>query len=137
MILVIIEIGGLVVQELHLANHVGIHGSVQQLCGIETIRVCIHHLRQTGHQLIASVDGHINLCGHRLVTLGLDGDDTISTLGTIEGGTVLEYRDCLDVVDIDISQEVIIITIVEHLTRVLHIHDHIIDNYQRLSVGIE
>ena len=109
----------------------------QQLGGVETVFLGAEHLRQTGRQLVAAVDVDINLRGHRLVTLGLDDDHAIGTLGAIEGGTVLQHLYTLDIVDIEVGQQVVIITVVEHRAAILHVHQHVVDDHQGLCVGIE
>ena len=135
MILIVIEIGGVVVQELHLTEGERLVG--QQFGGVETVVLSTHHLRQTGDEFVTAVDGDINLGGHALVALGLDEDDAVGTFGTIDGGTVLQHLDTLDVVDIQVGQHVVEVTIVESSAVVLHIHDDIIDDHQRLHIAVE
>ena len=136
-ILVIIEIGRLGVQVLHLAELVGIHPAHQQLGAVESVVIGSHHLRQGGHQFVAAIDGHVDLGGHRLVALGLDNQHAVGTLGTVEGRSVLQHLHALDVVHAQVGQHIVVVAIVQHIAVVLHIHQHIVDHHQRLGVGIE
>ena len=137
MILIIIIVIGLTVQVLHLSQRIGVHLTRKQLGGIETIVIGLHHFRQTGNEFIAAINGHIDLSGHRLVALGLDDQYATGTLGSIEGSTVFQHLDTLNVVDVKVSQDVVGVTVVQHLAVVLHIHEHTVDDDQRLGIAPE
>ena len=126
MILVVIVIVGLAVEILHLTHEVGIHLTIEQLGGVEAVGVGIHHFGQPRHQVVASVNGDVNLGGHGLVALGLDDEHAIGALGAIECSTILQHLNTLDVVDIDVGQQVVEVAVVQHGALVLHVHDDII-----------
>ena len=135
MVLVIIIVRGIAVDEAELADVGRLVG--QQLGGIEAVVLAAQHLGRAGHELVAAVDGDVDLGGHRLVALGVDEQHAGGTLGTVEGGTVLEHGDALDVVDVQVGQQVVVVAVVKHGAVVLHVGDDAVDDDQRLGVGLQ
>ena len=135
MIGVVIIVGGIAVDKLQVL-HVG--GETREhLGGVEPVVLGTHHLGPAGHQLVLAVDGHVNLGGHAAVALGLDEQHTGSGLGTIDGGSVLQHGDALNVVHIQVGQDIVVISLMQHLAVVLHVGDDTIDDDQRLGVGLQ
>ena len=137
MILVVIVVVGLAVEELHLAHHDGRHLACEQLGGVEAVALGIEHLGQARHLFEAAIDGDVDLGGHALVALGLDEEHAIGTFGTVEGGSVFQDRHALNVVHVQVGQQVVVVAVVKHLARILHVHHDVVDDDQRLGVGIE
>ena len=126
MILIVIEVGRVAVQILELIDIFGL--ASQELRGVKTVVVRTHHLWQTRYQVKASVDGHVNLRGHTLVALCLDDEYAIGTLGTIEGSTILQHLNTLDIVHVQVGQHVVEVAVVQGRAVVLHVHDDIVNN---------
>ena len=137
MILVVIVIIGVAVEIFHLAEQRGIGLGSEKVGGIKAVVVGSHHLGQARNEFVARVNSHVDLRSHALVALGLDEQHAIGSLGTIEGGTVLQYSDCLNVVDVQIGKEVVEIAVVKHGACVLHVEDHTIDDDERLHIGMQ
>ena len=137
MVLVVIIIGGVAVEVLHLAEQDGVGLACQQLGGVEPVGIGIHHLGLAWYELVASVDGDVDLRGHRLVALGLDEHYAVGTLGSVECGTVLEHLHALDVVDVEVGQDIVEVAVVQHLAPILHVHDDIVDDDEGLGIDVE
>ena len=135
MIGIIIIIGGIAVDEFQVLHVAG--KSREHLGSIEAIVLGTHHLGLAGHQLELAVDGHVNLGGHAAVALGLDEHHTGSGLGAIDGGSVLQYGDALNIVHIQVGQDIVVISLMQHLAVVLHVGDDTVDDNQRLGVGLQ
>ena len=67
----------------------------------------------------------------------MDENDTIGTFRTIECRTIAHHGHFFDVVGIDVRQDVIVESVVQHGTAVLLINDNAIDHNERLSVDIQ
>ena len=113
MVLIVIIIGGLAVQELHLAHEVGVHLACEQFGGIKPIGLSIHHFGQAWNELVAPVNGDVDFRGHRLVALGLDEQYAIGALGPIKGCSVLQYLYTLDVVHVEVGQQVVEVAVMK------------------------
>jgi hypothetical protein len=63
--------------------------------------------------------------------------NTDTDRGTVDGRTVLEHPDALDVVHGDIGEHVVEISLVHHLLIVHHVLDDAINHEERLRVGVD
>ena len=121
--------GGRVVLDLGIGT--------QQLGSIEPVLGGIHHVGCLRLQRNSYADVGIDTGCQAVSTLGLNEDDTSSTLGTIEGSGILHDCHLLDILRIDIEQQVGVIAIVKRSTGLLHVLHHTIDDNQGLGIGIE
>ena len=69
--------------------------------------------------------------------LGRDFQYAVSSLRTIEGGTVSEDFYTFDVFGIDEVEDIVIETVVQRGATVLHIPNDSVDNDKRLRIGVE
>ena len=67
----------------------------------------------------------------------MDENDTVGTFRTIECRTIAHHSHLLNVVGIDVRQDVIEESVVQHGTAILLINDNIIDNNDRLCIDIQ
>ena len=135
MVLLIIVIGGILVEELEL----GVLGArtAQELRSIVAILVGIHHVIILGQQGDTGRDTGGDTGSHRLVAAGLDENHTIGTLGTIKSGTVTHHGHLLDICGIDVAEDVIEESVVQHLASILLVDGHTINHYQWLGIHIQ
>ena len=134
-ILVVIVISRVAVEIFHGSERTRLAG--QQFGGVESIVLGLHHRGEFGNEFEARVDVHVDLRCHALVALGFDDEHTVGALGSVESRSVFHDGDVLDVVDIEVGEHIVVITIVEHLASVLHVHDDIVDDDERLRIGME
>ncbi len=134
-ILGIVIIGRVAVEEGECA-HIG-HLVGQHLCGIESVFLIVEHLGQTRHQLETTANIHIDAGSHTLITLGIDENHAVGTFGTIDGTTVLEYGDILDILHIDVGEDVVVVSAVQHALIVLQVSEYTIYDYKRLRIALQ
>ena len=139
---IVVEVAGVLVHErrqrcggLEVIN--GLGRGTDELSHIVAILVGIHHLGLLGHEFETSEGADVNASYLAMATLGGDAEDTVGTLGTIEGRTIIENLNGFDVFGVNDVEYVIEETIVEGRTVVLHIPHDAIDNDEGLCVGIE
>ena len=135
MVAIIIIVLGVAVQELQVIHIVC--ESRQQLCCIEAVVLCVHHLGQTGLKHILGIDIHVNLGGHALVTLGLDDQYATGSFRTIDGRSVLKDGYAFNIVHVQIGQNIVVIALMQHFAVVLHISNNTINDHQRLAVDLQ
>ena len=132
-VVVVVGIGGIVgtfVQELetlHLrsrALHEGACISLE-LCAV-------HHAEMLGNELHTHVCSGGNAGGERGVALGLYENHAVGTFGTIEGCSVAHDLHALNVVNIEVRENVVVESRVNHLAVVLHLRDDTVNDHQRL-----
>ena len=125
--------------ECLLVDGVVVDGGVgaQHLGGIEAVLTGIHHFGRARLQCNPNADIGIDTGCHRVAALGLDQDDTIAALGTIERRGILHHRDFLDIFRVDVEQQVGVVANMERRTVLLHILDDTVDDNEWLCVGIQ
>ena len=99
MILRIVVIVRILLQELE-GTVAGI-GGLQHLRSIAAVLLGIHHRQEPRFESDTGRDVGRDTGGHRLVALGLDDDNTVGTLGTVQGSTITHDGHFLDVRRVD------------------------------------
>ena len=135
MVLVIIIVVGILIEEAECT----VRGvcRLEQLRGIATILVGIHHRHELRLQRHTGRDVGRDTCGHRLAAARLYEDDAVGTLGTIEGRTVAHDGDLLDVGGVDGRQDVVIEPLMNRGAPILLLNDDAVDNHQGLGVDVQ
>ena len=119
------------------------HGrEVSDSCSQEFRGVCTEilgseHSSGARDELKLATDGDINLGSHASIALGGDDDDTVGTLCTVDSSTISEHLHLVDVIDIDVSEDIVVISIVEHGAFILHIQYYAIHYDERLRGGFQ
>ena len=67
----------------------------------------------------------------------MDKNNAVGSLGTIEGRSVLNDLNTLDIVDIEVREHIIEITVVKHVATILHIQLYAINKYQWLGIRLQ
>ena len=134
-ILLIIVIARVLIQETEIA-HAGAC-TFQQLRGIASILVGIHHVVVLRFGGDTCRNGGRNLGGHGVTALGLDEQDAIGTTRTVKGCTIAQYGDSLNVQRIDIREDIVEETLMQHRVAILLLQDDAIYDYERLYIGIQ
>ena len=122
-------------ERLRVGIVLNIRISTQHLRSIDAILVSIHHLGQARHQRHANTHVGINAGSHRTPALGVDDDDTVAALCTIECSSILQHRDLLDILGIDIQHQVDVVTVVDCRAILLHVTNNTVDHNERLGIG--
>ena len=104
---------------------------------ISVVLLAIENTKRAGDKLHAAIDANTNLGGHALTALGVDNDNAVTTLGTIECCTVLDNLNALDVLRVDACEKVVVETFVHRLTVILGVNHVAIQDDERLCIGID
>ena len=107
LIIIVVWICGQEVERTLFQELVNLRIGTEHFGSVAHILVCIHHLWQAWHQVDTHTDVGIDTCSDGSAAAGLQYDDTIGALGTIDGSTILQYGNLLDVGRIDVQQLVV------------------------------
>ena len=110
---------------------------VKHLRRQQSVVLSSHHIGQLGQHLICAVDVHVYTCGHALVTLGVDKYHTVCPLCTVDGCSILEHGNVFNIVDVDIGQQIVVVSLMNHTAAILHVHHYPVDHDKRLCVGLK
>ena len=138
--LLIIQVTGIFVQEgddHRRGKLISTRGGAEELCQVVAVLTGVHHARALGRKFYSSERTDVDAGGLRMSALGGDFQHTVGALCTIDGRTVAEHFYTFDIFRIDQIEDVVIETVVQSGTSVLHIPNHSIDNHERLCIGIE
>ena len=138
--LLIIQVTGIFVQEgddHRRGKLISTRGGAEELCQVVAVLTGVHHARALGRKFYSSERTDVDAGGLRMSALGGDFQHTVGALCTIDGRTVAEHFYTFDIFWIDQIEDVVIETVVQSGTSVLHIPNHSIDNHERLCIGIE
>ena len=104
---------------------------------IDAELIGIHHIDSLRQEFEATTDAEVDTCCHRLVALGFNHHHAVGCLGTIDGSTVLQHGNLLDVLNHDVGKDVVEEAVVERRTGELHVLRHTVDDDERLGIGVE
>ena len=134
-VLCVVIVGGILVEELE-RTVTGV-GRLQQLRGIASVLLSIHHIDEL------RLEYHTDRCvgcdtsRHRFTTVCLNDNDAVGTLGTIKSSTVTHHSHLFNVGRIQCRQNIVEESLVQHGAALLLVDDDIVDDDQRLGIDIE
>ena len=82
-------------------------GCAKELGDVVAVLAGVHHVCSAGGQLEAAEGADIDTGDHAAAALGGDLDHTVAATGTVEGRTVLEETDILDVLGVEDVEDVV------------------------------
>ena len=97
----------------------------------------VHHAVSRRNQLHADIGRSLDTGGHGLVATGGDFNHTVTALGTVKRRTIGDYLDVLHIIGVDVGEHVIVKTVVQIVSVVLHVDGHTVQHNQRLGVGVQ
>ena len=136
----IVEVGGVFIKEgdAGAAADVLVVGQrTEKLCKVAAVLASIHDFHLVGCLLVAGISAEIDAGGHALTATGVDEQDAVTALGTVERRTVLDDAYFLYVIGVDDVEDIVDEAIVERGAVVLHIDEHAIDDYEGLRIRVK
>ena len=67
----------------------------------------------------------------------MDKNNAVGSLGAIEGHSVFDDLNTLDIIDIEVRKHIIEVTVVKHVSTILHIQLYAINKYQWLGIRLQ
>ena len=138
--LLVVKVGGIFVEEgddHRRGKTVSSRRGAEELSKVVSILTGVHHAGTLGRKFHTAESTDVDASGLRMSALGRDFQYAVSSLRTIEGGTVAKDFYTFDVFGIDEVEDIVIETVVQRGATVLHVPNDSVDNDKRLCIGVE
>ena len=97
----------------------------------------IHHGGEVRLHRVAAIGDSIDAGCHAVSATGVDEDNAVSTLGTIDGSSVFENGNLLNIVYVNTGEDIVEEAVVNGCVTILQILHHTVKNDERLGGGVE